>query len=275
MKYYNAANDWYVIQNPGAIARWASVNDQLKQDLQNEVRVANDPAFSAKAAQTTAAIDAENQAEGKKEFLNGRARISNCRDILARDPNKILSIPAISILSAIAVADPAKLTADRAKFGIESSAARVLLDPEIPWSDVEPLMKQVSSLKQTFLTIIKDHFHQRDPKQKPLKNYEVMLMIASLEPARFPAPMPSEIVDLYVTTTELKSGSKAIGSFFLRDQGGIPDSHARANFESEGDGEPEYLDPGLHVCAQQFSRRRSSATLFAESKIVVSGAIDV
>lgn len=142
LKYYNNEPDWYVIQNPAAIAKWSAVSTDLIYDLQLNQRF-GDHGYKSHSAATIAAIQSDTIAKtiGNEHFINVNARMSLAA-LLKKDRTIINSIPTMSVLSELMVdANRKEIPEDTLKWAIESVTKRTLLESGLPFSQVRLIVK--------------------------------------------------------------------------------------------------------------------------------------
>lgn len=151
VQLYNSSSDWYVIQNPNAIARWTSVSNDLIQDLKDDASYGGS-GYSNHAAQTIAKMqkDTTSKTAGGGYYINSNARMSLAA-MIKKNPALLNSIPTMSILGELTSPSARKdLPADTLKMAMNKTARRFLLDEYMSFGKVASLLRTDSTLKASF-----------------------------------------------------------------------------------------------------------------------------
>lgn len=206
IKLYRRNPEWYVIQNPGAIARWSATSAQLVQDLQSESSLAESD-YQAKIGGVIESMKSD-AAGFNKVFQNGRAR-SNLADLLKTDPQRLFSIPVASVLAGLKSLNAQNCTAELKRWAEEVSVQRVFQDPELSWRDLHDLFNENPDLQKAFLKRLTSEF-QNQPDAQKFKNTEALLRMVSLNAAALDASTIQRAVRLYFENPMAVPNDKAL-----------------------------------------------------------------
>lgn len=201
VKYYSSSNHWFVIQNPGAIASWSAVSPELAQDLQANAPL-GDSSFQKKVPFVIQAMNNEVATQRTPpRIFNARARMGFA-DII-RQPSRLLEIPPLQVLTSLKDVDRNRIANDAFRWAQNTSVIRLSKDPEVPWSDIKPLIEKDTELRALFNRHLRSSF----PKSAAAyKNIEVAVMLADLSTDDFPEEILASIFETYILRDVQVSG---------------------------------------------------------------------
>lgn len=208
VKYYQRDPDWFVIQNPGAIARWSATSDQLVQDLHAELAHGGS-SFKSKVEKVLAEMKSEIAQSGVRELKNERARIE-LADVLNQDAQRILSVPVLTVISALQSIAAGKVRPEVMAWAWKVSVMRALKDPEIPWSELSESFVRNPIFQENFVTVLTDYFQSETEGSGRLKNVEVLLTATNIVAEKFESRFLERIVKTYLKNPPLLGNAMAM-----------------------------------------------------------------
>lgn len=131
---------WYVVRNPMAIQSWSANSDVLVRDLRDNISV-SDSNFRVHAQNTIAAVLHERKSLGEQIFYNANARL-NLIDIIINEPDKIDTIPPLSVVAGLAVSEDKRLSANEKSEMYKRLLRRALQSDEIEFSEYKELAEK-------------------------------------------------------------------------------------------------------------------------------------
>jgi hypothetical protein len=157
IKFYSgggAGNSaWYVIQNPASIKSWSANSNQLINDLKKSMTL-NDSSFKSHATSAIQFMQYERTQIGEKIHHTQTTRASIV-EIIVNNPEKLNSIPALSIISRLSIDKSDLLTIEERKDIYKRYLHIALKSYDIDYKSYERILKNDKSLSEEFLSILK------------------------------------------------------------------------------------------------------------------------
>jgi hypothetical protein len=176
---YNTSSDWYVIQNPAAIARWTAVSADLMQDLETE-QAYSDASYDAHSAATIEKMRNDPNKTQGNYITNSNARLS-LAEILKKNRDAINSIPTLFVLEDLMGAKtPKELGPELYKWAVKNTARRFMLDRAHVYSKVKAQIESNAEFKLAFTEEADLLLAELRSKKVSDLNVQVLLAIINL-----------------------------------------------------------------------------------------------